>query len=103
MIDRPDSYLELTVTAMVGYSLARGITRGWLDGGFRAAVDLAWGAVSERVDDGGMVFDSCTGTGPLPSLEDYLARATENGHDDRGGSMALWFAVEYATLEQAGP
>ncbi|MCH8222877.1 MAG: glycoside hydrolase family 88 protein [Chloroflexi bacterium] len=101
VIDRPDAYLELTATAMIGYSLARGIGRGWLDGEFRGAADRAWGAVSERVDDGGMVFDSCTGTGPLPSLEDYLTRATENGHDDRGGSMALWFATEYAALEQA--
>ena len=101
VIDQPDSYLELTATAMVGYSLARGIGRGWLGGEFTGAVDLAWGALSERVDDGGMVFDSCTGTGPLPSLEDYLTRATENGHDDRGGSTALWFATEYAALEQA--
>lgn len=98
VINRPDSYLELTATAMLGYTVARGIQLGYLENGFESVVDLAWSGVSERVDDDGNVYDSCTGTGPLSSLQEYLDRPTENGHDDRGGSMALWFATEYERL-----
>jgi len=98
LIDRPDSYLELTVTAILGYALARGIQRGWLPADLEPVAAKAWAAVAERIDDAGMVRDSCPGTGPLPTLEDYLQRAPISGHDDRAGSMALWFAVEYATL-----
>jgi len=95
VIDRPDSYLELTVTAIIGYAIVRGMGRGWLSRDLEPSAARAWGAVAARVDEAGMVRDSCPGTGPLPTLEDYLEREPISGHDDRAGSMALWFAVEY--------
>jgi rhamnogalacturonyl hydrolase YesR len=99
LIDRPDSYRELTATAMIGYVLARGLKRGWLGDEFHDPLTNAWSAVDERVDDSGMVRDACAGTGPMPALDDYLRRPTADGHDDRAGSMALWFAVECAQVE----
>ncbi len=96
MVDSPESYLELTATAMIGYALMRGIARGWLDESYREPVARAWSAVAERIDGGGMVRDACAGTGPMPTLDDYLNRRAVNGHDDRAGSVALWFAVEAA-------
>jgi hypothetical protein len=47
-----------------------------------------------------MVAHSCTGTGPLATIGEYRIRKRENGYDDRGGSLALWFAVEYLTYTQ---
>jgi rhamnogalacturonyl hydrolase YesR len=102
VIDRADSYLELTVTAIIGYAIVRGMGRGWLSRDLEPIAARAWGAVAERVDAAGMVRDSCPGTGPLPTLEDYLQREPISGHDDRAGSMALWFAVEYAEYLSAG-
>ena len=96
VIDRPDSYLELTVTSILGYAITRGMRRGWLSRDLEPVVANAWRAVAGRIDGGGMVRDSCPGTGPMPLLQDYLDRAPIDGHDDRAGSMALWFAVEYA-------
>ena len=40
------------------------------------------------------VLRVCVGTGPLESLDEYLIRDAVTGLDDRGGAMALWFAVE---------
>ncbi|NQW18113.1 MAG: glycoside hydrolase family 88 protein [Chloroflexi bacterium] len=94
VIDEPETYLELTCTAMIGYALARGRRMGWLDGRFDDPLTRAWDAVSSRVNAQGMVAHSCTGTGPLNSLGEYRIRKQENGYDDRGGSLALWFAVE---------
>ena len=98
VIDRPDSYLELTATAMIGIALSRGMARGWLPASMGDATTSAWAAVAERVDEAGMVRDACMGTGPMPELDDYLNRGAVSGHDDRAGARALWFVVEHASL-----
>lgn len=55
---RPGNYLETSGTAMVAYTLYKGIRRGWLDdptGSLKAAADRAWGALGTRfrVDSAG--------------------------------------------------
>ena len=42
LIDGPGSYPEMTVTCMVGYALARGLRRGWLDADHRDPLLRAW-------------------------------------------------------------
>lgn len=64
LLDRSDSYLETSATAIYAYSLARGINRGWLDGrAFSPATLLAWNAVSTKVNAQGQVEGTCVGTG----------------------------------------
>ena len=94
----PGSYQEFTSTCMIGYSMARGLRRGWLDPSYLATLELAWQGASERIDGEGNVVDACTGTGAQESLKDYLHRPAIFGFDDRSGSMALWFAVEMERL-----
>ena len=100
VIDFPGSYQELTATCMIGYAMARGIRRGWLDGSYRDIVGRAWDAVSERVDSVGNIVDGCTGTGVRDNLRSYLDRPANSGYDDRSGSMALWFAAEMERLSR---
>ena len=100
MLDYPGSYHEMSVTCMVGYALARGIRSGWLDDSFRNSLERAWSAASERIDDEGGLVDVCTGTGVQTSTKEYLDRPAEFGFDHRGGSMALWFAVEVERLRR---
>ena len=99
VIDRPDSYLEHSATSMIGCSIARGLRLGWLDGDWTRVVDRAWDAVSQRIGPGGELEHVCVGTGPQPNLDAYLNRPFTDGLDDRGGSMALWFAVEMARIK----
>lgn len=101
VLDHPGSYHEMSVTCMVGYALARGIRLGWLDSRFRESLGRAWAAASERIDDEGGLVDVCTGTGVQTSTRDYLDRPAEFGFDHRGGSMALWFAIEVERLRRA--
>ncbi|MCY4418141.1 MAG: glycoside hydrolase family 88 protein [Chloroflexi bacterium] len=105
LVDVPGAWGELTSTCMVGYSLARGLREGWLpdgDGdGYRAGVESCWRALSERIDDEGGVVDGCISTGVMPDMRAYLDRAALSGHDDRTGSMALWFACEMERLRRA--
>lgn len=101
VLDVPGSYEEFTVTCMVGYVVARGIRRGWLAPSYRRAVDLAWQGVCERIDEAGGLIDCCTNTGVQQSLQAYIDRPAVFGRDDRGGSMALWFAMEMERLRRA--
>ena len=98
LVDVPGAWGELTSTCMVGYALARGLRMGWLTdsqaGAYQAGLNACWRAVSERVDDDGGVVDGCVSTGVMPDMRAYLNRTAVSGHDDRTGSMALWFACE---------
>lgn len=97
VIDRPESYRELTATSMIGFAMARGLSRGWLTGGpYEKAVERAWYAVKTRVAPDGELVDVCTGTGKQPDLRSYYDRTAILGKDDRGGAMAMLFATELA-------
>ncbi len=64
LLDRPDSYLETSASAMFVYALARGINRGWLDAkAYGPMVSIAWNAVAQRVNATGQVEGTCVGTG----------------------------------------
>ena len=102
ILDFPGSYGEFTSTAMIGYALARGLRRGWLESDYRAMLDLAWRGVKERVDSNGDVVDACISTGVQETVQEYLHRPAVNGFDDRSGSLALWFTAEMERLHRAG-
>lgn len=64
LLDRPDSYLETSATAIYTYAYARGINRGWIDGKtFAPMTLLAWNAVTTKVNSKGQVEGTCVGTG----------------------------------------
>ena len=102
VLDFPGSYGEFTSTAMIGYALARGLRRGWLESGYREMLDLAWRGVKERIDSDGNVVDACISTGVQGTVQEYLHRPAVNGFDDRSGSLALWMAVEMERLHRSG-
>ena len=95
VVDRPDSYTESSSTCMIGISIALGIQHGWLNADeWGCVLARAWTGISDGIDEKGGVSRVCVGTGPLDSLNEYLIRDAVTGLDDRGGAMALWFAVE---------
>lgn len=64
LLDRDDSYLETSASAMFVYSIARGINRGWLDPlAYGPMVSLGWNAVAQQVNAQGQVENTCVGTG----------------------------------------
>lgn len=64
LLDRNDSYLETSATAIYVYSLARAINRGWIDPlAYAPMTLLGWNAVSTKVTDKGQVEGTCVGTG----------------------------------------
>lgn len=64
LLDRNDSYLETSATAIYAYSIGRAINRGYVDKmTYAPAVLLAWNAVATKVNDKGQVEGTCVGTG----------------------------------------
>ena len=84
---------------MIGYSLASGIKLGYFPEKYMEIVEKAWNFVDNNIENTGVVHESCTGTGSLQKLSDYLIRKRENGFDNRGGSLAAWFLVSIYELE----
>jgi rhamnogalacturonyl hydrolase YesR len=64
LLDKKDSYLETSATAIYAYCFARGVDNGWLDAkAYAPAALLAWNAVATKVNDKGQVEGTCVGTG----------------------------------------
>jgi unsaturated rhamnogalacturonyl hydrolase len=64
LLDRNDSYLETSASAMFVYGIARGINRGWIDPlVYGPMAVLGWNAVTTKVNAQGAVEETCVGTG----------------------------------------
>jgi unsaturated rhamnogalacturonyl hydrolase len=99
VIDHPGAYPEISATAMIGFSMLRGVRRGWLPAGtYRPRIDAAWRAVLARSGAKGSFLDACESTTKMKSLEEYLQRAALLGPDARTGGMVMLFATEMAGL-----
>jgi unsaturated rhamnogalacturonyl hydrolase len=101
VIDKPQSYRELTSTCMITYAMTRGIRRGWLpEAEYKPHVLRAWEAIKRRVGSDGALIDVCTGTGKQKNLDAYFNRKAILGKDGRGGAMAMLVATELAFWEK---
>jgi rhamnogalacturonyl hydrolase YesR/lysophospholipase L1-like esterase len=64
LLDRQDSYLETSATAIYVYGMAHAINRGWIDGKVYGPVaQLGWDYVSTQITDRGQVTGTCVGPG----------------------------------------
>ncbi|PPK88485.1 rhamnogalacturonyl hydrolase YesR [Neolewinella xylanilytica] len=64
LLDRNDSYLETSATAIFTYAIARSINKGYVDArSYGPVVTLAWNALATKVNDRGQVEGTCVGTG----------------------------------------
>lgn len=99
VIDRPESYREVTATAMNLAAMARGLRMGWLDRSYLPVAERAWKGLTVRIADDGTLVDVCDGTGAGAQLRHYYDRPAIFGPNDRGGAMSLLAAVEMAELQ----
>lgn len=64
LLDKEDSYLETSATAIYAYCIAHACNKGWLDPMIYGPMGiLAWNAVSTKINDKGQVEGTCVGTG----------------------------------------
>ncbi|MDN5284602.1 MAG: family 88 glycosyl hydrolase [Mucilaginibacter sp.] len=100
LLDRNDSYLETSATAIYAYCFARAINKGWLDAkAYAPATLLAWNAVSTKVNDKGQVEGTCVGTGMGFDPAFYYYRPVNNYAAHGYGPVLLAGAEVYRMLQ----
>jgi rhamnogalacturonyl hydrolase YesR len=101
LLDRNDSYLETSATAIYAYCFARAINKGWLDAkAYGPAALLAWNAVSTKVNDKGQVEGTCVGTGMGFDPAFYYYRPINTFAAHGYGPVLLAGAEIYRMLEK---
>lgn len=100
LLDRNDTYLETSSTAIFTYCLAHGVDEGWLDAKVYGPVALlGWHAVQSAVNDEGQVENVCVGTGMGFDAAFYAYRPV-NVMAAHGYGPAIWAGAEIIRLLQ---
>ena len=98
LLDRPDTYLESSATAIYAYCFAHAINQGWVDAKVYGPVaQLAWHAVASSVNEKGQVEGVCVGTGMGfdPAFYAYRPVHVMAAH---GYGPVLWAGAEMIKL-----
>ncbi len=62
MLDKTDTYLESSCTAMFVYSIAKAINQGWVDLTYGPVAQCGWNALEKYVLPDGQIENICVGT-----------------------------------------
>jgi len=99
LLDKNDSYLETSASAMFVFGFARGVNRGWLDQDFSYVADMGWQGILSNIDENGNVKNICVGTGIMPALSFYYKRPVES-NIPMGEGPVLRSGVEILQMEK---
>ena len=100
LLDRNDTYLETSATAIYAYCFAHAINQGWADAkAYGPATLQAWQAVATKVNERGQVEGVCVGTGMgfEPAFYAYRPVHAMAAH---GYGPTLWAGAEIIRLLQ---
>lgn len=104
LLDRPETYEETSATAIFAYALAHGVNEGWLEATtYGPVAQLAWEAVSTKINDKGEVEGTCVGTGMGfdPAYYAYRPVSVKAAH---GYGPTIWAGAEiYKMLKENHP
>jgi len=98
LLDRCETYEETSATAIFAYALAHGINQGWLDPvTFGPVAQLAWEAVSSKINSKGEIEGVCVGTGMGfdPAYYAYRPVSVKAAH---GYGPVIWAGAEMIRL-----
>ncbi|MCX6543668.1 MAG: glycoside hydrolase family 88 protein [Acidobacteria bacterium] len=77
LLDRTDSYLETSASAMFTFAIARGVNRGWLAPTYAPVAQTGWQAVARRVRQDGQIEGICVSTTAAYDAVYYYNRPTD--------------------------
>ena len=76
LLDKTDSYLETSASAMFTFAIARGVNRGWLPPSYGPVAQTGWRAVEQRIRPDGEIEGICVGTTAAYDAVYYYNRPT---------------------------
>jgi len=98
LLDRNDSYLETSATAIYVYCIAHAINKGWISPVIYGPVaTLGWNAVATKINQQGQVEGTCVGTGMAFDPAFYYSRPT-SVYAAHGYGPVIWAGAEMILL-----
>lgn len=89
VLDRPDSYLESSVTAMFTYAVARAVNEGWINKSYMTIAEDGWKGLSSKITPDGQIQDVCIGTNIGDNIRFYYERPKELNDTHATGAVLL--------------
>lgn len=97
ILDRTDSYEEITGTSMFVFAIARGVRMGWINKDYIYAAEQGLKGMMTKMSDKGDITAICVGTGIMPSLTFYYNRPTQkNAPMGEGPVLRALVEMSYA-------
>jgi len=100
ILDKDDSYVESSCSAMFVYGIAHAVNAGWIDKRYASIAKVGWeGLKKHKINELGQLKDICVGTGIQDNLPFYYNRPV--GLNEKHGTGPLLDAgVEILKLEK---
>jgi rhamnogalacturonyl hydrolase YesR len=76
LLDKVDSYLETSCSAMFTYAIARAVNKGYIESRYASIAQRGWEGVLTRILPDGKIEGVCAGTGVGDDLVYYYRRPT---------------------------
>ena len=93
LLDKEDSYEEITGSSMFVFGIAKGVKEGWLHPDFIYVAWQGFKGMLSKISENGDVTAICVGTGIMPSTVFYYNRPTQE-NDLMGEGPVLRALVE---------
>jgi rhamnogalacturonyl hydrolase YesR len=97
LLDREDSYLETSCSAMFTYAMARAVNRGYIESRYAENARRGWEGVQSKVRPDGQIEGICAGTGVGDDFAHYYKRPTPL-NDPHGIGAVLLAGAEVLLL-----
>ncbi|MFL1012134.1 glycoside hydrolase family 88/105 protein [Flavisericum labens] len=99
LLDKTDTYLETSCTAMFTFAIAKGINEGWINHVYGPIALTGWNAIQTRVLENGAVDGTCEGT-TFAHDNTYYYHRGKSIYATHGYGPVLYAGVEIIRLLQ---
>lgn len=89
VLDRQDSYLETSGTAMFVYAVAKAVNEGWINSSYLSIAENGWQGLTSKITSDGQVQDVCVGTNIKDDIRFYLTRPKKLNDNHALGAVLL--------------
>lgn len=101
VLDKTDSYLESSCSAMFVYSIARAVNEGWIDDRYASIALVGWeGLKTHKITHDGQLKDVCVGTGIRDDMVFYYNRPART-NETHGLGAIIDAGIEVIRLKQS--
>ena len=101
LIDKENTYLETSASAIFTYAIAKAVNEGWIDNRYAYVAAQGWEGVADKILADGQVEGICAGTGISPATY-YYANRPAPLNDIHGLGAILLAGTEVIKLYKCG-